>query len=229
MSGTDHEAARRVLAQAGWLAGQSPALADALLAEGRLARYRAGRWAQAEGDRETGLLVIIEGALQLYCQAPGDREVLVGHAEAGAALGQTMRFGGGPRIVTAICVAPSLLLVVADTALERIGRRYPEIWRAVASLVYAQLRTAVRMAAETVALPPRQRLAARLRSLARVHGGRGPVTLHLSQQALAELIGVTRKTVNACLSEFAASGLVEPGYGRIIVLDPQGLDRLAAS
>lgn len=229
MTLSDRDQARRVLAQAGWLAGQTPALTEALLAQGRLVRLGAGQWAQAEGDEETGLLVVVEGAVQLYCQAPGDREVLVGHVEAGAALGQTMRFGGGPRIVTAISVAPSLLLLVADSALERIGHGQPDIWRAVASLVYAQLRLTVRAGAETVSLPPRQRLASRLRLLTRATERQGPVVLHLSQQALAELIGVTRKTVNICLAEFVRQGLVELGYGRITVTDPRGLDRVAAS
>ncbi|MBL9011147.1 MAG: Crp/Fnr family transcriptional regulator [Alphaproteobacteria bacterium] len=227
MSSSDLELARRTLSRAGWLAGEAPGLADALLQHGSLVRYATGQWAQAEGDPDTGLFVVVEGAVQMYCQAPGDREVLVGHAEAGAAIGQTMRFGGGPRLVTAICVAPSLLLLVPDAALERIGRSRPDIWRAVASLVYAQLRTAIRLAAELAALPPRQRLASRLRMLARTGGGRGPVTLHLSQHALAEMIGVTRKTVNLQLSAFARAGLVEIGYGRLTIRDVAGLDRVA--
>ena len=218
-----------MLARAGWLTGHAPGLAEELLRHGRLVRFAAGQWAQAEGDAETGLFVVIAGAVQLYCQAPGDREVLVGHAEAGAAVGQTMRFGGGPRLVTAICVAPSLLLTVADAALERIGRTRPDIWRAVASPVYAPLRATVRMAAENAALPPRQRLAARLRMLARTGGGRGPATLHIGQQALAEMIGVTRKTVNRCLAAFRREGLIAVFYGRIEVRDPRGLDRIAGS
>lgn len=63
--------------------------------------------------------------------------------------------------------------------------------------------------------------------VARTGGGRGPVTLHLSQHALAEMIGVTRKTVNLQLSAFARAGLVEIGYGRLTIRDVAGLDRVA--
>lgn len=208
-----------------WLTPHPAGLAERLLAEGVLARLAAGQWAQAEGDEETGLMVVVEGAVDLYCQAPGDREVRIGQAGAGAALGQTMRFGGGPRLVTAVCAEPSLLLRVSDAGLARIARDRPDIWRAVATLVYMQLRGALQMAAEVVALPPRQRLAARLLLLAR--GRLPPPVLTLSQQALAEMIGVTRKTANGLLGDFQRQGLVRLDYGAVAILDQRGLQRIA--
>lgn len=224
---SDIERARSFLRRAGWLAGHAPELIDALVAEGALVRLAAGQWAQAEGDGETGLLLVVEGAVQLYCQAPGDREVLVGHAGPGATIGQTLRFGGGPRLTTAICVESSVLLKVSDAALTRIEARRPEVWRAVATLVYLQLRGALLMAAEAVALPPRQRLAGRLVMLMRAMDG--VRLLRLSQQALGELVGLTRKSVNGFLGEFQAAGLVRLGYGELEVLDLEGLRRVADS
>lgn len=221
----DRRAALDMLEAAGWLAPHGQELAAALVAEGSLAWLEAGRWAQAEGDEQTGLLLVVAGALDLYCQAPGDREVRFNQIGAGAALGQTMSFGGGPRLVTAVCAEPSLLLRVSDAGLERIARARPEIWRAVASLVYLQLRSALHLAAGAIALPPRQRLAARLVSLARTQQpGRG---LKLSQQALAEMVGLTRKTVNGYLADFQRLGLVRLDYGQLFVLDPRRLERIA--
>lgn len=217
-----------MLERSPWLGAQAVQLAPAMLEHGRLATFGAGSWVHAEGDADTGLFIVIEGAVQLYCQAPGDREVLLGHAEAGAAIGQAARFGGGPRLVTAICVEPSLLLMMPDSALERIARTQPEIWRSVARLGYALLSVTVRIAAETVSLPPRQRLASRLVMLTQRGAGAAP-TLRLSQSALAEMLGLTRKTVNAYLQGMAKLGLVEIGYGRIVVRDPAALLRLANS
>lgn len=210
-----------------WLAPYRPGLAQALVAEGAVARLAPGQWAQAEGDEETGLMVVIEGALDLYCQAPGDREVRVGHAGPGAALGQAMRFGGGPRLVTAVCAEPSLLLRISDAGLARIAHARPDIWQAVAAVVYLQLRSALQMAAEAVALPPRARIAARLAALSRARVG--PAVLTLSQQALAELTGLSRKTVNAVLADFERLGLVRRDYARIAILDLRGLERAADS
>ncbi|MDP3855668.1 Crp/Fnr family transcriptional regulator [Phenylobacterium sp.] len=223
----DSEIALALLRASRWLAPYPQGLAQALIAEGALARLAAGQWAQAEGDEETGLMVVVEGAVDLYCQAPGDREVRVGHAGAGAALGQTMRFGGGPRLVTAVCAEASLLLRISDTGLERIARHRPDVWRAVAALVYLQLRSALQTAAELAALPPRQRIAARLLALTRSRPE--PSVLNLNQQALAELVGLTRKTVNVHLAAFRREGLVVLEYGRIALLDPRRLQQIADS
>ncbi len=221
----DTETALRLLHMSPWLGPPDSGLAERLVAEGALTRLGVGVWAQAEGDEDTGLTVVIEGAVDLYCQVAGDREVRFGQAGAGAALGQSVRFGGGPRLVTAVCAEPSLLLRVSDSGLSRIARDRPEVWRAVATLVYLQLRNALQMAAEAVALPPRQRLAARLLMLAR--GRRPGSAMALGQQALAEMIGVSRKTVNGLLGAFQRQGLVALSYGTVTLLDPRGMQRVA--
>ena len=223
----DRGKALAVLLGSAWLAPHGRELADALLAEGQLARLSAGRWAQAEGDEAAGVLVVIEGAVDLYCQAPGDREVRFSQSGPGAALGQSVAFGGGPRIVTAVCAQDSLLLRVSDAGLERIARTRPEIWRALAGLVYLQLRGAVHLAADAISLPPRQRLASRLAAM--VRSRLGPPRLPLSQQALAEMVGLSRKTVNGLLAEFSREGLIGLDYGAVAVLDLRRLERVAES
>lgn len=230
MALSDRDTARDVLRRAAWLQGQAPELTEPLLAHGHLVRLGAGQWAQAEGDDDTGLLVVIDGAIHVLCQAPGDREVMVSFGGPGAALGQTMRFGGGPRLATVLCAEPSLLLKVSDSALGRIAADYPQVWRVVAALVFLQLRGALVMAAESVALPPRQRLASRLLLLTRTFDPSGAsTTLRLAQQLLAEMVGLTRKTVNGYLADFQRRGLVRLGYGEIELLDPAGLRRIAES
>jgi CRP/FNR family cyclic AMP-dependent transcriptional regulator len=216
-----------ILRRAGWLSGADSGFAPALLEAGRLVRLPQGAWTHGEGDVDTGIIVVIDGALQLFAEAPGDREVLVGHVEQGGTFGQTARFGGGPRIVTAIAVVPAQVLIVSDAALTRLAVTRPEIWRIVAGLAYAQLRVVVRTLAETVALPPRQRLAARLVTLAAIKGSAAPVTLSIGQQALGELVGLTRKTVNGLLQDFAKEGLVHLRYAKLELVNLKGLQAAA--
>ena len=223
MARTDRDRAEAILRGSAWLQGQPDDLIEALLAQGRLVRLNAGEWVQAEGDDETGVTVVVEGAVQILCQAPGDREVLIGQVPAGVALGQTMRFGGGPRLVTLVCVAPTVLLRISDHVLARIAADRPQVWEAVSALLYLQLRNLLQMLSQAVALPPRERVAARLLLLS---GGGALRSLQLSQQALAEMVGLTRKTVNGFLGEFEGAGLVRRAYGAIEVTDPRGLQRL---
>jgi CRP/FNR family cyclic AMP-dependent transcriptional regulator len=221
------EAALRVLRDCEWLRGEPQALIDALLAHGRLLHLRAGEWAQTEGDEQRGLIVVIKGVVHVSCQAAGNRNVLIGHCEAGAVLGHATRFSGGPRLVTAVCADPSVLLAISEQGLEEVALQWPTLWRALAASAYTYTRRTVRALAELIALPPRQRLAARLLIMAAAADGE-PV-VRLTQQAIGEMIGVTRKTVNAYLAGFERERLVQANYNRIVLKDLEGLRRVADS
>jgi CRP-like cAMP-binding protein len=224
---SDRTQAIAILRQAPWLADGREALINSFLVHGRIVRLTAGQWAHAEGDDETGVFVVLSGSVQTFSKASGGREVLIGQGGPGLALGQTTRFGGGPRLVTVICHEDCVLLQVSDRALARIGETEPRVWEAVAALLYLQLRGLVQLLAETTALPPRQRLASRIELLARpAWASQG---LRISQQALGEMVGLSRKTVNGHLAEFERAGLIRRAYGELVVIDPAGLRRVAES
>jgi CRP-like cAMP-binding protein len=224
MDSEERALAVRMLREAAWLGQGRGDLIEPILAHARILRLSAGQWAQAEGDDEAGVLLVLSGSVQLLCQAPGDREVLIGQAGPGVAIGQTTRFGGGPRLVTVICQEDCRLLQLSDRALGRIARSAPHVWEAVAALLYLQLRNLLQLLAETAALPPRQRLASRIEFLTRGSPSR---SLRLTQQALGEMVGLTRKAANGHLAEFERRGLIRRGYGGLSVLDPAGLRRIA--
>ncbi len=49
--------------------------------------------------------------------------------------------------------------------------------------------------------------------------------LKITQQQLADFVGVSRVTTGQILAKFAAAGLIEQRYRRIIVTNPQNLSR----
>jgi CRP/FNR family transcriptional regulator, cyclic AMP receptor protein len=226
---SSREVAARVLRESEWLAHEPTALARALASHGRLLHLNTGEWAQAEGDGHRGLIVVISGVVHVSCQAGGQRNVLLGHCEAGAVLGHATRYSGGPRLVTAVCAAPSVLLAVPERALEEIAATWPTLWRALATSAYSYTRRTVRALAELIALPPRQRLAARLLIIAGETSPAAAPVVRLSQQALGEMIGVTRKTVNAHLAALEKAQLVKASYNRIVLRDVPGLRQVADS
>ncbi len=226
---TRGEAALKVLRSSEWLRGEPPALAEALIACGRLLHLNAGAWAQTEGDEHRGLVVVVQGVVHVSCQAAGNRNVLIGHCEAGAVLGHATRYSGGPRLVTAVCAEPSVLLAVSEHALEEVAAQWPTLWRALALSAYSYTRRTVRALAELISLPPRQRLASRLLIMASPAAADTPPVVRLSQQAIGEMIGVTRKTVNGHLAAFERAQLITASYNRIILKDLDGLRRLADS
>ena len=154
---------------------------------------------------------------------------MIGIIGAGAVLGHTTRYSGGPRLVTAVCVEASLLLEISEASLERVAMQFPEVWRAIAGFAYAHTRRALQMAADVISLKPRQRIAARLLAAVEAEGLFGTPTLKISQDLLGEMLGLARKTVNVHLSFFEEIGLIRNGYGRVKILDFEGLRTISNS
>ncbi|WEK43805.1 MAG: Crp/Fnr family transcriptional regulator [Candidatus Sphingomonas colombiensis] len=206
-----------------WFAHLPAPLRAALLRAGRVVRLAPGQWVYGEGDEETGLVLVLDGALRIEASLGAERDVLVNLAPAGSAFGQSRRGGGGPRIATARAAArATIVLLIADSALERVAADQPALWRAVSELVYGQLDAMVHLAAQLIGLNPRGRIAARLLAL----GGGGVAAV--SQADLAEMCGLSRKVTNMHLAALEHGGAITRGYGRIVIVAPAILRRLAA-
>ena len=211
----------RQLTDIAWFAGLQAPVREALERAGRRVRRGAGEWVYGEGDEQTGLVAVLDGGLHLYAQAPGGREVLIAVMPAGGVVGQSMRLGGGPRLLTAICAVESTLFLLPDHALLQVAEAHPALWPSLAALAYGQQRVLIEAVVELVGLKPRQRMIARLLNLS-FNAVRVPV----SQAILAETIGVSRKAVHGWLAELERAGRVSRGYGWIEVKDRPGLERL---
>ena len=184
-------------------------------------RLAPGQWVYSEGDPDTGLYAVLDGALRLEVAVDADRDVLIGLAQPVSILGQSRRRGGGPRIVTTRAQGPTTIFAISDSALDRIAAAHPDIWKDISELVYEQLDTIVHLAAQLLVLRPRARVAARLLQLA-VEG-----QVHARQSDLAEMCGMTRKAMNDYLAALEHLGLIERGYGEIKLLSPAGLTRIS--
>ena len=211
---------REQIARIPWFAALDEAVRAELIRRGRLEQRSGGEWLYGEGDEKTGLVAVLEGGLYLHSEAPGGQEVLVSRLSKGGVLGQSIAFGGGPRLLTAICAVDSRLFLLSDRALREAAGAHPTLWMSLSALLYEQLGEAVRTVAEFVALKPRQRMISRLLSMAAFDN-----TVAIPQSVLAEIVGVRRNAVHAWLAELEEAGEIRRDYGRIRVLDPKALQR----
>lgn len=205
-----------------WLAELPAGLADRLLAAGTRHRLPPGGWAYGEGDSATGLLGVLAGQLRLSASVGLDREALIDLAGPGAIFGRSRAFGGGARLISARAVESAEVLRISDTALTRLADADPALWPALGALVYRQLEGAVRLAAMLASFGPRARVAARLAVL-----GGSETQVAVTQSDLAELTGLSRKSVNGHLAALARAGAIERGYAGIAIRDRAALARFA--
>lgn len=203
-----------VLLRNPWFARQPPRLRNALLERARVSQVETGRWIYGTGDALNGLYGVLEGSVHLL-MTPGNGEPrLLDIAPAGQLFGQAAHFGGGPRLVTAIAGEPTKLLHVPDYALTEIARSEPALWRNFTGLLYAQLAGALQLVTLLIHLPPSKRVAARLALLTIAND-----TISLTQAQLAEMCGLSRKTVNAHLGRLADEKVIAVSYHGITLLN----------
>lgn len=211
------------LAALPWFAQMAPQVREALISRGRWLHRESGKWLYGEGDEDTGVVAVVKGGLYLYATAPGKRDLLFAVVPSGQIIGQSHLFGGGPRLVTAICSTDSLLFKLTDRVLRQTVEAYPSLQLSLAALTYEQMRFMLQMIANYAALKPRERLIAWLEILSGVNPH-----IPASQSALAEMLGVSRKAVNGWLAEIERAGHIVRGYGFIKVINRAGLQRMLA-
>lgn len=205
-----------------WYQRQPAALRAAIVREGRVVSLDAGQTAYLQGDEDTGLWIVLTGELRLHMSAGEDRSALFATAEPGALFGRSRVGGADARIVTAIASEASRALMLSDRAIERIAADQPLMWRALADALHSQLDGMLAALGQMLLLPPRARIAARL-----LAQGRTNPQVMLSQNDVAEMCGLSRKSVNGHLAAMERAGLIERGYMSIRIHNPAGLRRMA--
>ena len=163
--------------------------------------------------------MIIEGAVALYCQGTANQVVQFTQVGPGGAFGHPLSTGGAWNI-TAVCIEPTLVLSVSQSAIQRLRETEPDLLAAAVRLAHLNARTILQQIADLIGLPARRRLASSLLQLSK---GRGRGWITVGQGGLAEMIGVTRKTASQFLTEFEREGWIELGRNRLKILDRSAL------
>lgn len=135
-----------------------------------------------------------------------------------------------PRTATVAALDGGETMSLGRDAFDELRQTHPGIDRLLLDAVAGQLRATSAALLEALYQRAEVRVLRRLVSSAELwgvlaHGG----TVALTQDDLAELAGTTRPTVNKVLREAARAGLVRTGRARIEILDPTGLQALAAA
>ncbi|MDE1173997.1 MAG: Crp/Fnr family transcriptional regulator [Parvibaculaceae bacterium] len=216
----------------GWFASQPEAVRAALLSHGHTAAYLKGTWINAPSEEPGVFCGVVSGSVSLHAILPRGDLVLVDLLHRGEWFGQGSLYHAGPverRILIAMAAEPVQLLIIGRRDLLDILRDHPELWASVAELGVRQLEYAISGWAETLSLPPKARLAARLLNLrAPADAGRGDSQgrIPLTQSEIAEAVGLSRQLVNRFLREFERRGVIRTGYGAVEIIDPDYLTRL---
>jgi CRP/FNR family cyclic AMP-dependent transcriptional regulator len=130
------------------------------------------------------------------------------------------------RTATVVALEPSRTLSVGASAFDALRTRNPRVERVLSVLLADRIDALSRRLLETMYESLDRRVYRRLVDLAHAYGGSASqATIPLSQAQLADLVGVTRPSVNQVLQRLADQDLVRLGRARIDILDVGALAR----
>lgn len=210
-----------------WFARRPTDLRRKLVAHAQVSTVEAGHWLYDAGDEARGLYGVLSGSVTTYVALDNGENVPVNISGPSSIFGYAAQVLGGHRVTTAVTHERSEIIFIPQHALAAIARDLPSLWLHFAELATEQLTWAVKVLAERSRLPPRAQVASRLQAYAVVWGNEdGTATLPIRQDELAEMTGLSRKTVNLILRDFERRGFVALGYREIGIRDADGLKRL---
>jgi CRP/FNR family transcriptional regulator, cyclic AMP receptor protein len=195
-----------------------------LLTLGAPKHFRAGDVLLHEGDPGTYVLVLAEGRVIITKASADGEEMIMAFGDPGEILGDMTVLDQSPRSATVTALTQCSTYILSSGQFRLIISRHAAA-EVMARHAFARMREAELARFEMSTLPVVQRLACALARL----GARSPDRrIELSQDQLARLVGASRNTIVAALTELRGRGVVMTSRRRLIVNDPQLLLQLAA-
>ena len=163
---------------------------------------------------------------------PDGREVSYGVLGPGAVLGEIAVIDGGQRSADAKAMEPSLLLALERRDVLAFLHKNPGQALHMMEVLCGRIRRADELLDDMVFMSLPSRLAKHLLTLEDIVGTPGAAPgkseVRLSQQVLAEHLGISRESVNKVLSKWEEAGFVTLGRGRIVLDRREALEEIAA-
>ncbi len=210
--------------------GEGPSEELAALASGaRRRRYARGEALFREGDPGFGLYVIEQGRVKVALTSPEGRERILALRGPGDVLGELAVLDGGACSEDAVALEACTAVFLRREAVADFLERHPESALRLLQLLARRLHSTELQLRDAASQNVRRRLARALLQLGAEQGVRNDDNTvrcpSLTQSDLAHLIGVTRESVNKWLRRFERAGLIRRSRGRVVLLDPEGLER----
>lgn len=181
------------------------------------------------GSMPDALFCLLAGRVRLSVTGPNGREALLGVVTPGHWFGEASLFSGEVRAHDAFAEMDSELLLVSAKVLHSLIDHRPEYLLEFLRLMGLRYKSTLQRMDGSVLQPLPGRLASKLLEVASTsRANRLPGTsLQISQENLAQMLGVSRQSINKVLKDWEMQGVVQVSYRGLDLLTPDYLMRLA--
>lgn len=194
-------------------------------------RYQKGEAVFREGEPAERLFLIVNGRVKLYVSSPRGVELLVAVVGRGQIFGELAVIDRGPRAMSARAMEDAVVFALSGENFWTLLETRSELARRLLELMARRLRRADQTRQDLVFFDASTRLARKLLDLAEEHGeptGDGEqvrITVRVTQEEMAQMVGITRESANRLITSFAERGWIDWGEGRPVLLRPESLLR----
>lgn len=197
-------------------------------------RYGRGEVIFREGEPAERLLLIDQGRVKLSTASGTGQELLIGVLGRGQIFGELEVIDRGSRAMDARAMEASRIYAMDSDVFWTMLENRPPLARRLLELMARRLRRADQTSQDLVFFDAPTRLARRLLQLAEEHGdalGQGGeavrISVRVTQEEMAQMIGVTRESANRLIASFSTRGWIGWNDGYPIILQPEALIRRA--
>jgi CRP/FNR family transcriptional regulator/CRP/FNR family cyclic AMP-dependent transcriptional regulator len=193
----------------------------------RRRRFPRGDIIFQKDDPGQSLFIIEGGTVRIYVPGTQGADLTLAVMGEGDFFGDMSLLDGRPRSASAAAATDAVLLSLERNDFATLLRSRPDAALAILAVIAARLRESDQMASDLAFLDVSGRLARRLLDLSISNGVRRTdgvlLQVTLTQEELANMIGVTRESVNRNLSMFRRLGLIGREGRKIIIRNPTQL------
>lgn len=183
-----------------------------------------------EGERPRGVYCVCFGKIKLSIHSADGRAVTAGYASAGSIVGIRAVLSGAPHDMTAKTAEQSQLSFMDGKAFLGFLKRYGDVNLRLSEALGAELSEAYEDLKNIALSSSYERLVSLLLRLCDKHGEPVPegilIKLDLSQEELAEMAGMSRRTLSRAVQKLKRMGAIECDRRLIVIKDRSSLDRL---
>lgn len=191
--------------------------------------YKRGESIFLEGDEASGFYIVADGQVKIFKTSMDGKEQILHIYGPGNPFGEVPVFSGSRFPANAQSLVGSRILFLPRNAFVGLIARHPSLSMNMLGELSRRLRQFTVQIENLSLKEVPSRLASYLVYLTREQDGPNRVTLEISKGHLASLLGTIPETLSRIFAKMSAQGLIRVEGKELYLLDPIGLEDLAAA
>ncbi|MFV3077264.1 Crp/Fnr family transcriptional regulator [Niveispirillum fermenti] len=215
----------------GLFAALSDAEMEAVMGFARPRRLVADERVFAKGDPGDSLYIILRGRVAVQTESQDAKVMLLNIMDSGSVFGEIAMLDGGERTATVVAQEPTELLRIDRRDFMPFLEQHPDLCIRLMVVLCERVRWTSAIIEDTVFLNVTRRLAKRIIMLAQNYGRPSDagvrIATFISQEDLANMLGVSREIVNKTLKSFQNAGAISYRNGYLVLHDESFLEQIS--